>query len=276
MLTFIVALHCEAKPLIDLYKLKKVVDKPFDLYRRDGDQTNPGVELLITGIGALSVSSAVGWLAGRNSDDSQRVWLNIGTSGHMNHAIGTIILVHGVGDEVLQKSHYPPLVAKWPGLTDAVLTVTAPCSDYPGGAAVDMEAYAFFITANRFSDSEIVQSLKVISDNEEYGIEHLNASKLTELVQNKIADIDAYAQALLNIRPDEFEYDISAIQQMRGTHSQRRQAGELLKKLSALNASQEMTELEASLADCSHLKEVLPILNQAVDSVVPSLGGDNG
>jgi len=52
-------------------------------------------------------------------------------------------LVHGVGDEVLQRSHYPALVAKWNGATDAVLSVSAPNSEYPGGAAVDMEAYAF-------------------------------------------------------------------------------------------------------------------------------------
>lgn len=273
MLTFVVALHCEAKPIIDFYKLKKVIEKPFDLYQRGADGVNPPIDLLVTGIGALSVSAGVGWLAGRDSEnETQRVWLNVGTAGHFDQPLGAIFLVHGVGDEVLQKSHYPPMVAKWSGITGAVLTVNAPCSDYPGGAAVDMEAFAFFTAANRFSDSELVQSLKVVSDNQELGIEHLSAKKLTELILENIDKIDQYAHALLSINPEKYIYEQRLFEGVRGSHSQRLQANELLKRLCVLYSDRNEVEVfEASLQTHSHLKDILPELRKAVDAVTPSL-----
>ena len=277
MLTFVVALHCEAKPIIDGYKLKKVADKPFDLYRvdQDGDQ----IELVITGIGALSVASAVGWVAGRDcSMSEQRVWLNVGTAGHANRDLGNIVLAHGVGDEVQQRSHYPPLVAKWQGKTDAILSVSAPTSNYPLGAAVDMEAYAFFNVAIRFSDSELVQSLKVISDNEQSSIEHLNAKKLTELVQQNINQIQLFAQSLNSIKPQKLNVNYALLSHLTGTHSQRLQAHELLARVSALVSDSDfkIKDLKESLEMLSQLKEALPVLRDCVDSITPSMVRQHG
>jgi len=271
MLTFVVALHCEAKPVIDFYKLKKVDVKPFDLYR--GKSESVEIELLVTGIGALSVASAVAWLAGANTsiNKAQRVWLNVGTAGHEDRDVGSLILVHGVGDEVLQRSHYPPLVCKWAGQTDAVLSVSAPTSSYPAGAAVDMEAYAFFNTAIRFSDSELVQSLKVISDNREQGIESLNAKKMTLLISNHIADIHQFSLNLLAVSPKPMVVDYQVLECLSGTHSQQQQAKEALLKINASGDTHDVESLRQSLRGLTRLKDALQLLRSTLDSITPSI-----
>ena len=270
MLTFVLALHCEAKPIIDFYKLKKVDARPFDLYR--GESNGVLIELLVSGIGALSVASAVAWLAGFSvQQEVHRLWINVGTAGHEDREVGSLILVHGVGDEVLQRSHYPPLITKWAGQTDAVLSVSAPTSTYPCGAAVDMEAYAFFSIAIRFSDSELVQSLKVISDNSEHGIEHLDAKKITKLISEHTIEIDRFAKSLLLVSPQKHEVDCTVLERFSGTHSQHQQAKEMLLKINTAGSEQDVESVAQSLLGLSRLKEVLPVLRTIVDSITPSI-----
>jgi len=181
------------------------------------------------------------------------------------------VLIHGAGDEVLQRCHYPALVAKWNGETDAILSVSAPSNDYPGGAAIDMESYAFFNAALRFSDSELVQALKVISDNRSSGIEHLNAAKLTDLMLAKNSEVMAFIKSLSGlIRPNFLlNYDVSSLFELRGTHSQRLQITQLLQKLEAMKAIESASE---GLTECQNLSEALKYLQYELSKVTPSLG----
>jgi len=57
-MTIMVALNCEAKPLVDLYGLKKVNASPFARYAADHHDT----EIVITGIGGIAMATAVGWV----------------------------------------------------------------------------------------------------------------------------------------------------------------------------------------------------------------------
>ena len=53
MLIWVSALHCEAKPVIDFYRLKKShEDNAFDLYRGDG------MACIISGTGKIASSAA--------------------------------------------------------------------------------------------------------------------------------------------------------------------------------------------------------------------------
>ena len=273
MLTIMVALHCEAKPIIDAYRLKKNASKPFDHYVDNAGQ----VELVVSGIGALSMATAVGWIgACRTNIESgqQRIWLNVGTAGHASREVGDILMVHGAGDEIQQRCHYPSMVAKWPGETDAVLSVSVPNDQYPGGAAVDMEAYAYFNSALRFSDSELVQSLKVVSDNQEFGFELLNAAKLTELVANNLTSIQHFIEQLQIIKPVGIavDYDFDSLFELRGSHSQRLQIRELVQKLQVMGG---LADIELEVAKCNNLTEVIKLCRQKLDLLIPSLPASN-
>ena len=281
MLTIMVALHCEAKPLIDFYGLKKQVGAnknhahPFSLYQ-DLDHKHT-VELVVTGIGALAMAAAIGWVAAQPLNcGAQRVWLNVGTAGHATHELGRLFLVHGVGDEAQQRSHYPPLVAKWQGATEAVLSVSAPCRDYPGGAAVDMEGFAFYNAACRFSDAELVQSMKVVSDNEQTGIDALNAAKITDLISPHVETIHQFGQRLLSLKPDlplSID-DFMVLPDLRATHSQRQQLNIALNKLSVLGKTQ--PELDSLASGCDDVRQVLVVLNDELAALAPKLKSPSG
>ena len=61
MLIWVCAMHCEAKPVIDFYRLKKSHDdNAFDLYR--GDK----MACIISGIGKLASAAASAWIAARH------------------------------------------------------------------------------------------------------------------------------------------------------------------------------------------------------------------
>jgi len=265
-LAIVAALNCEVKHLVDYYRLKKTIAAPFDYYQ----SADAEVELIVTGIGALSVATAIGWLAAHNGD-AQRVWLNVGTAGHASRALGEILLVHGCADSFNQRSHYPPLVAKWSGATDALLSLYAPSSDYSCGAAIDMEAHAFYSAALKFSSAELVQSVKVISDNEISGIEKLNATVIAELMQPHTETITAFAQKLLALAPRRFDSPSlvalnDLIKPLRATHSQRLQLAELLQKVVVLDV-----DVYSGLERCGDMKETLAYLREQVGLATPDI-----
>jgi nucleoside phosphorylase len=275
MISFLVALNSEAKPLVDFYRLKKTEQGPFSHYvSRD---SSVEIELVVVGIGALSMAAGVAWLAGK-TPLRNRVWLNLGIAGHADMPIGQIALVHGCSDSVQSRAHYPPQVAKWAQPTAGCLSFNAPCTDYPGNALVDMEAHAFFTTAIKFSSSEVVQSLKVVSDNRDSNIEDLNATKISELISPHIETIIAYAtslhalakQNLVLSEKSEFP-QTEWLDSLRATHSQRLQVLELMRKALVLDALHEsvVNKLSAS-NNVSELITQLHELTRLAKPVVPS------
>jgi len=257
--------------------LDKLLSKPENIAKLGEENYGAAIDMLLKKLkillkGAIKHQNhmlAVGWVGAlRTNQDC--AWLNIGTSGHASRELGELVLIHGVGDEVQQRSHYPSLVAKWSGQTDAVLSVSTPSDDYPEGAAVDMEAYAFFNSALRFSDSELVQSLKVVSDNRLSGIEELNAAKLTRYMSSNCLEVIAFAKSLISlIRPKySIAYDTQSLFELRGTHSQRLQVTQLLQKLQVMNC---VNSIDDELTQCKDLSGVLTCLKKALTAAMPSL-----
>lgn len=268
-ITLVCALNCEAKPWIELYKLKKACDRPFDLYVNERTQ----IQVLISGIGALSTATAIGWLGARAQMQNQAdrmVWLNLGIAGHATLELGTAVRAHAfVGEESLRK-HYPPLTAKWSGETAAVLSVNAPSNAYPDDMMVDMEAFAFYKSASLFSSAELVQSIKVISDNEKHDISDLNATKITELMRTQLEKVNQFIDALLSLpvanKPAALMLELT---QLRATHSQQQQLESLLKKVSVLSLEDQLASL--SLESKTSINDVLNELRGLLKNAAPSL-----
>ena len=88
MLIWVIALHCEAKPIIDFYRLKKTTaHKGFDLYQ------NQHMQCVISGIGKINAAAATAWVAALNQDQPSLAWINSGTAGGAEHALGSIFWV---------------------------------------------------------------------------------------------------------------------------------------------------------------------------------------
>lgn len=273
-LSIVCALNCEAKPWIERYALKKSASSPFDLY----ESVDSNIRVLISGIGALSTAAAIGWLGARLQSQGlvqKNAWLNVGIAGHASLDIATPVRVHAfVGEESLRK-HFVPLTAKWAGHTCAVLSVNAPSNACPSDMMVDMEAFAFYQSAILFSSAELVQSIKVISDNKENDVNDLDAGKITALMRRQVDTVDQFATALLSLPLAQSPTKtVLALTHLRATHSQEQQLNTLLNKVAVLGIEPALLELE--LESAKSIKEVLRALQTLVASTVPSLTLEQG
>ena len=160
MLIWIAALHCEAKPVIDHYRLQKAPGRqPFDFYRRD-DMT-----CVISGSGKLASASACAWIAARLERYPVLAWLNIGTAGAAVHDLGKAFLVDKIVDDDSGQCYYPAPLGSRTCDGATCRTLAGPGYDYREDCLFDMEASGFMQAALYFSSSELVQSIKVVSDN---------------------------------------------------------------------------------------------------------------
>ena len=102
MLIWVSALHCEARPVIDFYRLRKSHDdNAFDLYRGDN------MACIISGPGKVASSAACAWIAARYEDEASIAWINLGTAGAAQHDLGTLFSLHQIIDADDGHRYYP-------------------------------------------------------------------------------------------------------------------------------------------------------------------------
>lgn len=193
MLIWVAALHCEAKPVIDYYRLRKSPPgRAFDVYRGDG------MTCIVSGTGKLASAAACAWIAADCADEPALAWLNLGTAGAAEHEIGSAFRLNKVVDADSGKSYYPVSImpAHVPG--SECLTLGRPGTDYREDCLFDMEASGFMHAALYFSSAELVQAVKVVSDNrrERCGRDR---QRVSDLVHGQIARIAGEAEALAAI-----------------------------------------------------------------------------
>jgi adenosylhomocysteine nucleosidase len=178
-----IALPCEAKPLIDTYKLKKDTSiHAFNIFR------NNDIILTVTGIGKTAMAAGVAYSQALFQEDNP-ICLNIGIAGHHDHPIGSLFLADKIADNETGRHYYPPLVFTPPCPTSELLTFAKPQAAYPDSALCDMEASSFYETAIRFSTGELCQCLKVISDNADLPASQIQAQTVSTLIHDQLATI---------------------------------------------------------------------------------------
>lgn len=268
-LCILAALNCEAKALIDRFKLKKTGDQPFSLFAGDStlNGVNTRINVVISGIGMLNMSCAIGWLAAQ-SLSTNSVWINVGTAGHAELAVGDGFIVSSTQDVFSSKAYFTPQVAPRPVSMNPCMTLNAPSNDYPEVGGIDMEAAAFFNAATRFTAAECVQSYKVVSDTPEQGIERLSAKVIAELLQPHTDHIVSYSESLLSVLNEQKKVMAKiTMPALKATHSQQQQFLDLSRKLSALNSNQELTLLQQQVNGHHQINALLDFLHQQLASI---------
>ena len=193
MLIWVCALHCEAKPIIDYYRLKKSHDdNAFELYR--GDNTL----CIVSGIGKIASAAASALIAARYHDEASIAWINLGIAGSARHPIGSAFSLNQIIDADSGQRYYPVACSRpvLPG--SPCLTLSQPGDDYQHEILFDMEASGFVFGALRFSSAELVQAIKVLSDNPNYRTGK-NRAAVSALIEQHIEAIDQQASALLEL-----------------------------------------------------------------------------
>lgn len=204
MLIWVAALHCEAKPVIDFFRLKKSHDHhAFDIYQSDK------MCCIVSGIGKLNAAAATAWIAALHQQSRSIGWINIGTAGSESYAIGSAWSINKITEVESGHCYYPvPLInSQLP--TEHCQTYSQPDNQYQSQSLSDMEASAFFSTATRFSSAELVHCIKVVSDNNETPCSR-NKNEVSQLIQENIKAITEFSQNLAQLNQQVEQISISS------------------------------------------------------------------
>lgn len=275
MLNLVVALKAEAAPLIEHYGLRARTPKGlFAIYENDN------TALTISGVGKTAAAAAVAYLHAVTGERQHAAWLNIGIAGHRDHPLGTLLLAHKITDAYANRHWYPPQVLS-SQIMPAKLTscelicVDAPEAGYTGTALYDMETAGFYAAACRCSTAELVQCLKIVSDNAQAPANTpgnpLKARDVEALVTAQLPAIAQYATALETLGQQLKEWQLPPdeltpyLQHWRFTVTQQHQLKTLLQRQRALQPQQPLWQEEYRQLPTG--KQVLAAIQQHVDSL---------
>lgn len=189
------ALSCEARPLIQHWHLQKHPRKhPFTIYASDERV------IVITGLGKVAMAGAVGYTLSLFPDTQQPLLLNLGIAGHRQHSLGSVYLADKIIDAATEKKFYPQLPFSVPCPTGAVATQIKPHTDYVENFLYDMEASAFYEMAVKFSSSELIHCLKIISDNLQSPLENISEALVEDWCSQQLPTIDRLVTRLDRLR----------------------------------------------------------------------------
>ena len=191
-INIVVAMKREAKPLINYWKLKKRDETEKIFFNK-----KKKINLIISGIGKKKAEQATELLTKKTTIKS--FFLNIGIAGHKDLKLGDIVLVSKVTDNKSKYNWYPTLLWKTKIQKIPLITVGFPKIRYTTNFLYDMEASGFFKIARKYVGPEMVQSIKIISDNKDSSILNISSKKIENWIENKIIIIDKLTNEFLNI-----------------------------------------------------------------------------
>ena len=272
MIHFVVALACEARPLIRRYGLKAgSPTSAFRVYR------SPQHDLVVCGVGKIAAAAATAYLgAGANAEDE--VWINVGVAGHRSLNVGSGLVADRILDRASGQAWYPPQLFAGEYHSSLVISVDQVEKEYAEEAAYDMEAAGFWPTATRFSTAELVQCYKVVSDTRQSAARGLTADAIEVLIESRLPEIDCLTLELEGLRaqmPAAPSFDIGPfLERWRLTVSQQRRLRHLLRRWCVLTgASAPACGLEAVLMKLGSAgeiptgKEALTSLQRLIDDL---------
>ena len=176
MIHLIVATNSEARPLIDLFKLKKKKLKKNFIYE------NQSISLTITGIGKVNAAIGVTQTYFFYNQKSDNIWINIGLAGHKNLKVGDICSVSKISDNEIDKKFFP-FINGFKMQNQECLTIGKQKKFY-SSSIYDMESSGFYQSACKYSSKELLQIVKIISDNQYESIDFKNKEIVYNLIIN--------------------------------------------------------------------------------------------
>ena len=266
----VVALQAEAQPLITHFGLR--CESPMGMFRIYRSES---MALVISGVGKSLSAAATGYLCGSSDGWRNAPWINVGVAGHQNVDVGELIVANKIVDQSTAHSWYPPqLVSNV--VNSTLITVDEPEETYPERAAYDMEAAGFFPAATRCSSGELVQSIKVISDNPHQSIASLNARSIKQLITKNVSKIEQFINRLselsteIKVLPHHGSLPESWANRWSFSVTQGHRLRRLLQRWGALIGDAET--LDSALSACKDGAAVLTALEERLNAEKPAYG----
>ena len=253
-MNFVVAFKGEAQQLIDFYQLAKVEETPYPLFR------NHQHSLIISGLGrdrAVSATTALHQVTNKPNLG----WMNLGIAGHGSIEIGEALIAGKITDDSSNESFYPPQIFEHSFAVSCLQTCSKPCSNYQPDLGYDMEAHAFYKTASKFSIRELVQVIKIVSDNPDYDLNQVNPKGVPAMIERHLEEIDALVKqidtASLTMQHDE-EVD-KICEKTQSMHSfsvtHKHQLHDLLRQAKSLRV--DLGEIEEIIAGAPNARDAM-------------------
>ncbi len=191
MINLVVALKCEAMPLVEHFRLRRRhTTGEISIYSQEQ------LRLVVTGPGKTAAAAGTALLHAMGNGTEQ-LWMNIGIAGHRDLEVGTGVRATCIVDYVSGHRWYPLTAVPLCGTGKTICTVDAPELRFPGDMVYDMEASGFSAAAARLGHGEMIQCYKVISDNRATGTGAVTPAAVEALVGPHVSGIAQGLNALV-------------------------------------------------------------------------------
>ena len=196
-LVVVTALMAEAVPLVDFYRMDKLIkNADYHHYRVERDPGQLQLDLLVCGLGADRAQRAILAYLKQPGLARQSCWLNLGIAGARDHEIGELVWAHHVGGRPVA---VPTGVEKTS--TAEVVSLAEPGLAYRAGVLFDMEAETCLQTLSenlyQFSPEQLFCA-KVISDNPARGLQQISKQWVTKIIRKQIESLDRHIHNIIS------------------------------------------------------------------------------
>lgn len=190
-INLVIAHKLEAEKLLSFFSLELSETDKYKVYRNSS-----GMQAIISGMGYVNARAATNYLGSLDSHSNEvRGWLNIGIAGHQTADIGACFVADKIVDRRQGKCFFPAIIlAGMPSVE--VMTVDEPELNYPRNIAYEMEAAGFWSAATKYSSLELVQCLKIISDNKAQPIDKIAKEKIFSIINKQVDTIGQFCSYL--------------------------------------------------------------------------------
>lgn len=179
--------------MIAAWQLKKLPasNPPFAIY------ADARRAVVITGMGKVAMAGAIGYTMALFAAPAMPVMLNLGIAGHPHRPLASLVLAHKIIDVETQRCFYPQLPFSVSIPSHALSTHPTANADYSNGDLFDMEASGFYEMAIKFSSSELIHVLKIISDNAQSPVTAIKETLVEQWITEQLAAIEALLETLI-------------------------------------------------------------------------------
>lgn len=197
MIFFVISFYQEAKPLIEHFKLQKILSSKFEIF------SNNQIFLILTREGIIRSSIGTTFLLTRFSAQEKDIAINLGICGAKNRNFqkGDIILCHKIINHYTKKAFYPDIIVNHDmkeGVLESFMTpVKKDIKKEIEGDIVDMEGAGFFESASFFLPPHNIHCIKIVYDFLDY--EKIKKEEISNLIYNHIPKIEKFIYSLLEL-----------------------------------------------------------------------------
>jgi len=181
-MNFVIAFQAEAKPLIDHLDLKKVEGAQLPCFQSDEHN------LVICGMGKAWARQGAEYLIAQQ-EEKNLPWLNLGIAGHGSLDLGTAFLAGKIEDDESKEVFFPPLIFRQDLPVSPLISCKEPSSKYLPEYGYDMEAHAFYKALAGHSLRELIQVVKIVSDNPCSPLEQVNPKMASKWIEQNIESV---------------------------------------------------------------------------------------